>query len=141
MSGIYVGDEDCIELEDGSRCYILQDLSQGADDDLVAYNKTQGGDPNPMVRTIWVTKLLELAITRIVPPDRPEYKPTWDQLRLLKASVSARLREEVLARWFPLAWADIQAMQMAEAAMETTSGEPSIGIEALAAARPNGSLE
>ena len=129
MSGIYIGDEDCIELEDGTRCYILHDLSQGADDDLVAYDKTQGGNLNPTVRTIWATKILDLAITRIVPPDGPEYKPTWDQLRRLKASVSARLREEVLARWFPLAWAEIQAMQAAEPVEipAPTSGLPSTG--------------
>ena len=32
--GIYVGDEACIDLEDGTRVYILHDLPQGADDDL-----------------------------------------------------------------------------------------------------------
>ena len=126
MSGIYVGDEDCIELEDGSHCYILHDLSQGASDDLLAYAIARGGDPN----AIWLTKLLELAITRIVPPDGPEYKPTWEQVRLFKGAVASRLREEVMSRWFPLAWAQIQAL-VAETAAEPamTSGEPSTGTE------------
>ncbi|MCH8991277.1 MAG: hypothetical protein IIA44_05940, partial [Acidobacteria bacterium] len=47
MSGIYVGEEVCIEMEDGTRVYILADLSQGADDDLWAFEMAQGSPSIP----------------------------------------------------------------------------------------------
>lgn len=117
MSGIFVGEEDCIELDGGTRVYILRELSQGADDDLDSYARSQGGNSNQ----IWTTKLLELAITRIVMPDGQETKPTFESIRRLKAPVSARLREEIMTRWFPLAWAELQDQ------LRTTSGLPSTG--------------
>lgn len=132
MAGIYVGDEDCIELEDGTRCYILHDLSQGTDDDLWAFEKAQGLVSIPGQRTFWTSKLLELAIVRIVHPDGTGYKPTPEQIRSMKAAVTERLREEVMSRWFPLSWAEIQALAAKTLLEETvtTSGEPSTGTEA-----------
>ena len=132
--GIYVGEEDCIELEDGTRVYILRELSQGADDDLWAFDMAQGNPSIPGQRTFWITKLLELAIIKIVEPDGEEYKPTFEQLRLMKAGFSDVLREEVMSRWFPLAWTELKALLEAgpeeppqAEETEKTSGEPSTG--------------
>lgn len=149
MSGIYVGEEDCIEMEDGTRVYILRDLSQGADDDLWAFEMAQGSPSIPGQRTFWTTKLLELAIVKMVEPDGEEYKPTLEQVRSMKAGFTDRLREEVMSRWFPLAWAELKALLEAgpeeemkeERGTETTSGGPSTGSRDSANRPPRGSSE
>ncbi len=128
MSGIYVGEEDTIELEDGTKVALLRDLSQGADDDLTAWDKTQGGDGT----AVWTTKLLEVAITKIIPPDGAEYVPTYQQIRAMKGTITDRLRDEVMSRWYPLAWEAIKAL------IAESSGPQLIGDEDLAGAHQNG---
>ena len=138
MTGIYVGEEDCIELEGGIRVYILHDLPQGADDDLWAFDRAQGGSGD----AIWMAKLLELAIVRIVHPDGEEEKPTYEDVRLMKGSVTSQLREEVMSRWYPLGWAAIKALAEEEPETEeteTTSGEPSTGSKDSAKTPQHGS--
>ena len=135
MSGIYVGEEDCIEMESGARVYILRDLPQGADDDLWTFDRAQGGSGD----SIWMAKLLELAIVRVVHPDGSEEKPTYEDVRLMKGSVAAQLREAVMNRWYPLGWAAIKALATEGPETETTSGEPSTGSKDSAKTPPNGS--
>ena len=135
MGEIYVGAEDCIELENGDKVYILQDLSQGADDDLWAFDRAQGGAGD----AIWIAKLLELAIVRIVHPDGGEEKPTYVDVRLMKGSVTVQLREAVMSRWYPLGWAALKALAEEESETETTSGEPSTGSKDSAKPPQNGS--
>lgn len=134
MSGNYVGEEDRIDLENGDQVYILRDLGQGADDDLWAFDRAQGGSGD----AIWIAKLLELAIVRIAHPDGTEEKPTYEDVRLMKGSITAQLREAVMSRWYPLGWAAIKAL--AEET-ETTSGELSTGSKDSAQTPQNGSSE
>ena len=135
MTSIYVGEEDCIELEGGGRAYILRELSQGVDDDLWAFDRAQGGSGD----SIWISKLLELAIVRIVHPDGSEEKPTYEDVRLMKDSISAQLREAVMSRYYPLGWAAIKALAEEEPETETTSGEQSTGSKDSARAPQSGS--
>ena len=133
--GLYVGDEDEIPLEDGTVVFILRDLSQGADDDLWAFELAQGLPSEPGKRTSWTTKLLHLAILRIVEPGQDAYEPTYEQVSRLKVAFAEQLREEVMSRWFPLPWAEIKALleeEMEEA--KETSGPSLITSEVT----PNG---
>ena len=127
--GIYVGEEVCIDLEDGTKFYILKDLSQGAEDDLTSYDIAQGGQGG----TIWNSKLLELAITRIVNPEGEEHKPTIAEVRRMLGSVTAQLREEVMSRWYPLAWEQIKRLTALEpeTPIPADSGEQSTTTEDL----------
>lgn len=138
MPGIYVGEEDCIHLEDSVRAYILRDLSQGADDDLWAFDRAQGGAGD----AIWVSKLIELAIVRIVHPDGSEEKPTLEDVRSMKGSRTAILREAVMSRWYPLGWEAIKALAEEETAeeaeTETNSGRQSTGSKDSAEMPPSG---
>ena len=139
MPGLYVGEEDCIELEDGARVYILRDLSQGADDDLWAYQVAQGSPIIPGERTFWTTKMLWLAIVKIVEPGGSEYKPDFEQVRSMKSGIGDRLREEVMSRWFPLDWAELTALLETEPETETITGEPLTGSSDSAQTRLDGS--
>jgi len=106
VESLYVGEEDRIDLDNGDQVYILKDLSQGADDDLSYFDLEKGGDGTRMDST----KLLELAIVRIVRKDGTEEHPTYDDVRRMKGRHSAKLRDEVMNRWFPLGWAILKEM-------------------------------
>ena len=108
--GLYVGDSDEITLEDGTVVFILRDLSQGADDDLWAFELAQGLPSEPGKRTFWTTKLLHLAILRIKEPELEAYEPTYEQVGQLKIEPAQRLRDEVMSRWFPLEWTELKTL-------------------------------
>ena len=135
--GLYVGDEDEITLEDGSVVFILRDLSQGADDDLWAFEAAQGLPSEPGKRTFWTTKLLHLAILRIKEPEQDAYEPTYEQVGRLKIGPAEILRDEVMSRWFPLVWTEIKALMEEE--LEETSGPSLITSEVSANGHPTGS--
>ena len=101
----------------------------------------EGGAVSRLTRTFWTTKLLELAIVRIVEPGGEAYQPSFDQVRLLKAEVSERIREEVMSRWYPLAWADLKALLALPVEVEEATGPLSIGTEALETIPQNGHAE
>ncbi len=106
MESLYVGEEDRIDLENGDQVYILRDLSQGADDDLGYFDLAKGGDGTRMDST----KVLELAIVRIVRKDGTEEHPSYEDVRRMKGTHSAKIRDEVMKRWFPLGWAILTEM-------------------------------
>jgi hypothetical protein len=122
---IYVGDEACITLEDGTRVYILADLSEGADDDLGKLVKEKG----------WYSpgELIHQAITRIVAPDGEESRPSLADIRRMKMEVVNRIAEEVMARWFPL---QLQEYREMVAVGETPSNGTSSSTPTEASAEP-----
>ena len=137
-SDLYVGEADRIDLDNGDQVYILQDLSQGADDDLAYFDIEKGGDGTRMDST----KLLELAIVRIVRKDGTEEHPNYADVRLMKGRHSAKLRDEVMNRWFPLGWAILKEMaDEDEYPARSASGRPSIFSKGIARLRRFGSKE
>ncbi len=138
MESLYVGEEDRIDLENGDQVFILKDLSQGADDDLSYFDIEKGGDGTRMDST----KVLELAIVRIIRKDGTEEHPTYDDVRQMKSPHSAKIRDEVMNRWFPLGWAILKEMtddddQVARSA----SGKQSIFSKVIARIRRFGLKE
>jgi len=138
VESLYVGEEDRIDLENGDQVYILRDLSQGADDDLGYFDLEKGGDGTRMDST----KVLELAITRIIRKDGTEEHPTYDDVRRMKGTHSAKIRDEVMNRWFPLGWAILKEMaDEDEYPARLASGRQSTFSRAIAKLRRFGSKE
>ena len=51
-----------------------------------------------------------MAIVRIIRTDGTEEHPTDEDVRLMKGTHSAKIRDEVMSRWFPLGWTILKEM-------------------------------
>ncbi len=135
---LYVGEAERIDLDNGDQVYILKDLSQGADDDLGYFDLQKGGDGTRMDST----KVLELAIVRIIRKDGTEEHPTYEDVRRMKGTHSAKIRDEVMNRWFPLGWAVLKEMaDEDEFQARRASGKQSTFSKVIARIRLFGSRE
>ena len=138
-NGIFAGEEGSVVFDDGTEISFILDLSQGAEDDLVAFDKERGGNGFNM----YLTKMLELAITNVVPGDgTPPFKPSFEQVRGMKTEVTKRLRNEVMSLWFPLPHRQLMALEALELEQDQEiPGRPSTGNGDLVAAHQNGTSE
>lgn len=134
---LFGGETVTITLPNGDKAVILVDLSQGIDEDLYEYDRKMGGTGG----ALWAGKLMQLATVRIERKDGEVLEPvTLDHIRALKSENAGALREEVMARLYPLGWAALLEMEAEDLrAIRTASGELSTSIQDSAPSQTDGS--